>query len=581
MSKKLDLSSKDLYFRLLGHVKPFWKQFGFGIFAMILLAITEPLIPALLKPLLDGSFVEKDPDYIFWAPILVIILFSTRGLTSFASQAIFSWVAGKVVLDLRQRMFQKILQLPTPFFDVNATGNLISKVTINVMHVTTAATRVLTILVKDTLIIIGLLGYMLYLNWQLSVMVFVFLPILAAVVGILGLRLRKLSRQLQDMIGEMTHVLEESVRGHKVIKVFGGQRQEGKRFDFTANWVRRFNFKVKIADAAGIPLVEGMAAVMIAILIYVGTGDGENSLTVGEFVAFLAALGLLFPPIKRLTGINHPLQKGLAGAESVFAILDEDSELDTGKQTLTKAQGRIEYINVEFQYAMAETPAVKNASFAIEPGETVALVGASGSGKTTIATLLPRFYDPQSGVITLDGVDIKDLARINLRDQIAYVGQESTLFNNTVAANIAYGIPEAEVNQEQLVAAAQAAHALDFIETLPNGFNTTVGEDGVRLSGGQRQRIAIARAIFKDSPILILDEATSSLDTESERKVQAALENLTNGRSTLVIAHRLSTIEHADHILVLHEGEIVERGTHASLLSSGGIYSGLYKTQFE
>ncbi len=575
------ISSRELYLRLLSHVKPYWRQFAFGILFMVLLALTEPAIPFLLKPLLDGTFVERDPEFLFWSPIFLIALFLVRGTCGLASQIAFAWVSGKLVLDLRKLMFERILNLPTSYYDAHATGIVINKVTHNVTQVTAAATKVLMVLVRDSVIVVGLLAYMLYLDWRLSLTVFVLLPVLAITVRLIATRLRGLSRRLQATMGELTHVLGEAVRGHKVIKVFGGHDAELRRFVRQANWVRRFQFKVKLADGSSSPLIEGVAAMMIALLIYIGTGQlGDEPMSVGAFVSFLAALGLLFPPIKRLVGVNQPLQSGLAGAESVFAMIDEPPESDEGTAVMTGVKGRLVFSDVSFRYSSSTDDVLDKIDFVVPPGTTTALVGPSGSGKTTIASLVPRFYTVTGGSILLDDLDIRSVTLKSLRSQISYVGQESVLFNDTVAANISFG-SEREVSQADMEAAARAAYALDFINELPDGFDTVVGEDGVILSGGQRQRIAIARALLKDAPVLILDEATSALDTESERHVQSALHNLTRNRTTLVIAHRLSTIVHADQILVINEGKVVERGSHAELIALGGQYSTLYQNQFE
>ena len=575
------MGSKELYLRLLQHVRPYWRQFAVGLVFIILLALTEPAIPYLLKPLLDGTFVERDPEFLLWSPIVLLVLFMARGLFTLASQSAFAWVSGRLVFDLRKRMFDRILDLPTAYYDATSTGAVINKVTHNVTQVTAAATKVLMVIVRDSVIVVGLVAYLLYLNWRFSLLVFVLLPVLVFAVRLIAKRLRVLSRSIQSSMGDITHVLGEAVRGHKVIKVFGGQAAERERFLRAANWIRRYQFKTKIADAASEPLVEFIAAVMIAILIYVGTGQlGHEPMSVGEFVSFLAALGLLFPPIKRLVGVNQPLQSGLAGAESVFELVDQAPENDAGSRELADVRGDLRFDDVWFRYANADEDALRGVSLHIAPGKTTALVGASGSGKTTIAALVPRFYDVSAGRVLLDDIDIRELRLAGLRRQISYVGQESVLFNDSVAANIGYG-GDASVSREALEAAARAAYALDFIRDLPQGFDTVVGEDGVLLSGGQRQRIAIARALLKDAPVLILDEATSALDTESERYVQAALQNLTRNRTTLVIAHRLSTIVHADEILVIHQGQVVERGTHDELLALGGQYSLLYQTQFE
>ena len=574
------MTGQELYLRLLAYVKPYWRQFGIALVAMVVLAATEPAIPALLKPMLDGTFVEKDPDVVRWTPLLLIGLFLIRGSMNFLSGVAFEWVAGKVVLDLRRQMFERILTLPTAFFDAHSTGNLIARVTFNVNQVTQASTKVLTVLVKDTIIVAGLLAYMFYLNWLLTLIMFVLLPVIALIVRLLAKRLRRISRSLQEAMGDMTHVLEEGVRGHKVIKVFDGKAYEQRRFDRLANWVRRYNLKTKVAGMAHEPAVELAGALMMAILIYVGTHETvAGELTVGGFVSLMAAVGLIFSPIKRLTSINEALQKGLAAAESVFDLIDQQAERDTGTGQLKEVQGRLRSRNVGFRYPLAKRDALKDVSFEAAPGETVALVGRSGGGKTTVVALIPRFYSPTGGTIELDGVNIEQLSLDSLRANLSLVGQESVLFDDTVAANIAYGAGR-EVTQREIEQAALDANALEFILRLPEGFDSRIGEDGVRLSGGQRQRLAIARALIKDAPVLLLDEATSALDTESERMVQDALARLTANRTTLVIAHRLSTVKHADRILVIKEGRIVERGKHEELISLDGEYTELCRHQF-
>jgi ATP-binding cassette, subfamily B, bacterial MsbA len=574
------MGTRELYLRLLRQVRPYWRQFGGALLAMVLLAMTEPAIPMLMKPMLDGSFVEKDPVIIFWSPILLILLFTLRGLMNFISDVAFEWVSGKVVLDLRGMMIRRLINMGTAYFDSHATGTVISKVTYNVNEVTMAATKVLTTLVKDSIIVVGLLIYMLYLNWMMTLAVLTTMPIIVVAVRLLAVRLRRINRSLQRTMGVLTQVLEETVRGHKVVKIFQGQHYEEKRFMERANWVRRYNMKSKVAGSAHMPLVEFVGALMIALLVYVGTHQtAAGELSVGGFVSLMVAIGLLFSPIKRLTGINQPLQKGLAAAESVFGLVDEEPELDTGSHELKQTEGRVTFDQVSFRYPGMQRDALGPISFEMEPGTTVALVGHSGGGKTTIANLIPRFYNPSGGRILIDGIDTQSLSLLSLRSQLSYVGQESVLFDDTVAANIAYGAL-GDASQEEILAAAKSAHALEFIERLPEGFDTMIGEDGVRLSGGQRQRLAIARALIKNAPILLLDEATSALDTESERHVQAALEALTQERTTLVIAHRLSTIQHADRILVVRDGELVEEGRHEELLAQKGAYYQLCRQQF-
>ena len=574
------VTSKELYLRLLSHVRPYWRQFAGGIASMVLLAATEPAIPILLKPLLDGTFVDKDPTYMFWTPLALVILFSIRGSMNFASSAAFEWVAGKLVLDLRRLMFARILALPAAYFDVNSTGNIVAKLTYNVEQVTNASTKVLTILVKDTIIVLGLLAYMLYLSWFLTLVVFTLMPVVVFAVAILAKRLRQINRKLQEAMGDMTHGLEEGVRGQKVIKLFQGESYEQHRFNGLANWVRRLHFKNTISGSIHMPLVELIGALIIALMIYIGTGQtGSGQLSVGGFVSLMAAIGLLFSPIKRLTSINQPLQRGLAAAESVFALVDEAPEAETGGRVIGRAEGRVTFENVSFRYPGAERDALCGVSFEARPGATIALVGHSGGGKSTIANLVPRFYLPTSGRILLDGIDIRELTLRSLRANLSFVGQDPLLFDDTVAANIGYGLADGATEQD-IGRAAEDAYALEFIARLPAGFDTRIGEDGSQLSGGQRQRLAIARALIKDAPVLLLDEATSALDTASERQVQQALARLTRDRTTLVIAHRLSTIQHADEILVMKDGAITERGTHDALRSLNGEYARLCESQF-
>ena len=572
--------SYRLYVRLLGYVQPYWRQFAASLFGMVVVAATEPAIPALFKPLLDQNFVARDPGGILWMPLALMGLFLVRGLGDYVADVAIAWVGGKVVYDLRMQMFQRLLHLPARFFDDHSAGVVISKVTYDVSQVTQAATKVLDVVVRDTLAVAGLLGWMLYLNWRLTLVALVVAPPVVLIVRAVSRRLRDISRSLQRTYGEMTHVLEEATEGHRIVKIFGGQRYEAERFGRSANWVRRYTFKSRAAAGLNVPLVQFTTASGLAAIVFIASRQAvDGTLTVGAFVSFLGAMGMLFSPIKRLTQVSEPLQRGLAAAESIFDMVDEPVEADHGTRPFARAAGRLELRGVTFRYDRTLEPAVRELSLTVEPGETVALVGPSGGGKTTVAHLVPRFYDLESGQVLIDGEDISTVRLADLRAQVAYVGQDVVLFNDTVAANIAYGARQG-ASEEAVREAARAANALEFIEALPEGFQTRVGDRGVRLSGGQRQRVAIARALLKDAPILILDEATSALDTESERRVQEALERLRRGRSTLVIAHRLSTIENADRILVLRGGRIVERGTHRELLARGGLYADLYRVQF-
>jgi subfamily B ATP-binding cassette protein MsbA len=572
------LTSRQIYLRLLSYIKPHWKVFGAGIFAMVILAVSEAGIPALLKPVLDGTFVEKDPTFLTWAPLSLIALFLVRGIAQIASSAAFAAISTRLMHAMREEMFERLLRLPSGYFEDNATGNIVSKFTYNVSQISNAGVDVLNTLIKDTLIVIGLLAYVFWLDWQLSLFTFILLPTVALVAKILSTRQRRLSRGLQDSFGGMTHILDETIRGHKVIKIYGTQDYEARRFERCAKKVRHQQFKLSVSAKVGVPIVEFVGAVIMAVIIYIGANRAaEDQLTVGGFVAFFAALGLLFSPIKRLTKLTHPLQKGLAAAETVFALIDEATEATRSTQSIERATGNIVFEQACFRYPAAEHTTLGPIDLTIGAGKVVAFVGPSGSGKTTLVNLVPRLYELSSGRILLDGTDIRELSLEDLREQVSLVSQDVVLFNDTIAANIAYG---KTATTEQIRDAATRANALTFVEAMPDGFDTLIGENGVKLSGGQRQRLAIARALLKDSPILIFDEATSALDTESERQVQEALHNLEAGRTTLVVAHRLSTIKQADQIVVIDQGHIVEQGRHDELMANGGLYRHLHDTQF-
>jgi subfamily B ATP-binding cassette protein MsbA len=576
-------ASRALYLRLLSYVRPHARVFGLAILGMVAVAATEPLFPALMKPLLDGGFASGGkeaafPPALFAAALIGIFLL--RGMLTFSSAYLMAWVSNRVVLDLRAAMFNRLLRLPTSFFDEQSSGALMSKIAYDVAGVTAAATTVLTVLVRDTLAVIGLLSWLMYINWKLTLVALVVGPLVSVVVRLFSRRLRDMSRGAQQAMGSLNHVLEETIECHKVVKVFGGQDYEASRFERANQLLRGYNMRQTVPAALIVPITQVLASIALAIIVYIAL---EQSLaartTMGEFVSFITAMLMLLAPMKRLTEINAPLQRGLAAAESVFAMVDEPVEADGGTQVLARAQGRIEFENVGFTYATRNEPALSGLSLTVEPGQTVALVGGSGGGKTTVANLLPRFYVPSSGRILLDGHDIQSLTLESLRANIALVSQDVVLFNDTVAANIAYG-RMGGASEAEIVAAAEAAHAMGFIREMPQGLQTMIGENGLRLSGGQRQRLAIARALLKNAPVLILDEATSALDSESERQVQAALEVLMKGRTTLVIAHRLSTIEGADRIVVLERGRLVESGRHAELLAAEGSYARLYRIQY-
>ena len=570
----------DTYRRLLAYVRPHWAPFAVAIACMVLFAATHTAFAAMMKYLLDDGFVEQEEWVIRIMPIAIIAIFFVRAIAHFGSHYLMQLVGWTVVTDIRKEMFRKYLELPTQDYDRVSSGEMISKLATNTKKLSAAATKALTIIVRDSVTIIGLLAWMIYLSPVLTLTLLLIVPVLAGIVQSITKKFRRVSRNIQQQMYDVTHVIEEAVEGNRVIKIFGAQDYEKGQFDRSAERVRDMNLKMARTKASSVPMVQFLVALVVAGIVFLAGFEGiVETITVGTFVSFVTALMLTFTPIKKLTTINADIQTGIAAGESIFAILDRDSEPDTGTRTLARAEGDVRYENVSFAYSAAKGDVVRDVNLHVAPGQVVALVGRSGSGKTTLANLLARFYEPREGRILLDGIDIRELTLDSLRDQISYVGQDVTLFNDTVANNIAFG-RAGHSSRAEIEQAAQAAQAMEFIAELPEGMDTQIGDDGIMLSGGQRQRVAIARALLKDAPVLILDEATSALDTESERWVQAGLERLLEDRTTLVIAHRLSTVEHADRIAVMHQGRVVETGTHAELLEHDGTYASLYRMQF-
>ncbi|MCF1184935.1 lipid A export permease/ATP-binding protein MsbA [Marichromatium gracile] len=573
-------AASAIYRRLLGYVRPYWRMFSVSIVGMLAFAITEPLFAAMMQPLIDGSFVERDETVVQMMPLLLVALFLGRGIAGFVNNYCLSWVGRRVVADLRQEMFEHLLRAPTRYFDNTGSGHLLAKLTYNVENVATAATSAVTTLVRDGFTVLGLMAYMLYLDAELSVIFLLIGPLMAGAIKYATKRFRRHSKRIQDRVGELTHVAQEVIDGHRVVKAFGGQAREARHFGAINEKTRSLQMKMIATEAASVPLVQLISAMAIAVIVYLSTMQGlQDNISVGTFMSFIVAMALLLPPVKRLTSVNAHLQRGIIAAESLFELLDAEEEDDRGRGEVERVAGRIEYRGVTHRYSPDKPPAIRELELSVAPGEKIALVGRSGSGKSTIASLLPRFYDPSEGEILIDGTPIRDLTLGSLRRQISLVTQDVVLFNDTIANNIAYGQAEPP-SRERLEQVAESAHALEFIRALPQGFDTVVGDRGVLLSGGQRQRLAIARAMLKDAPILILDEATSALDTEAERHIQAALQELMEERTTLMIAHRLSTIERADRILVLDAGRIVEQGSHQALLERNGYYARLHRLQF-
>jgi subfamily B ATP-binding cassette protein MsbA len=573
------MTGLSLYRRLLHYVRPYWWAFGLAVLGMIIVAAGDLIMAMLVIPIVR-NFENPDPARTQWLPLAIVGVFMFRGIGSYVSEYGMAYTGHRVVFDLRRALVDKLLRLPTPYYDVTPAGVIQSKLTFDAHQLASAASGTITTAIRSTLTIAASLGWLLYINWRLTLMTFFVLPIVAVVIRYFSRRLRRIARDVQTRTASMTHVLEELIGGHRIVRVFGGEAYERARAVKAANALRTSMTKQSSAGAASSPLTQTLAALAVGVIVWVALAQSHTGrLDLGTFASYVVALLTLLERLKSLSGINAAIQRGLAAAESIFGLLDREVEPDEGTVTLERAAGQLRFDRISLRYAGAEQEALRDVSFTVRPGETVALVGSSGSGKTSLVNLIPRFYEPTAGRLFVDGHDITTLTLSSLRAQVALVSQDVMLFDDTVAANIAYGAMT-EAPREAIERAASAAHALEFIRALPQDFDTQVGENGIRLSGGQRQRVAIARAILKNAPILILDEATSALDSESERQVQAALDALMEGRTTIVIAHRLSTIEHADRIVVLEQGHVVEEGTHAALLARGGVYAKLHRLQF-
>lgn len=574
-------SRQTVFRRIYARVGDYWHALIAALVLVSVAAVTQPALAYIMKPLLDEGFNGAKPHYIWSIPLTVVGLFLVRGILNFLSDYLLAWIANNMLLGIRNDMFEKLLGMPDGEFQKGDTGRLMNRFTIDAGNITDYATEVCIILVRDGAVVIALLAMLLYLSWQLTLIIFIIMPISVITTRIFVKRLRRINMKTVDINAELTRVVKESIEGQRVVKLFNGYKFERERFLSVNGGLRRFAMRSAIASAAMTPITQLSIAVAVGVVIATALYQGSTgALTVGSFAAFLTALAQIFDPVKRLTNVAARMQKMLVAADSVFTLIDSRQENDTGKKILDSDKlGSITFENVSFRFPDAASDTLSDISFTVKRGETIAFVGRSGSGKTTLVNMIPRFVDPVGGHITIDGTNIADYTLQSLRSQLSLVSQSVVLFEGTMAQNVAYGF-FGDTNEDRIRQALASANLLDYVNSLPQGLETPIGENGAWLSGGQRQRLAIARALIKNAPILILDEATSALDNESERQVQASLETLMQGRTTFVIAHRLSTVQNADRILVLDKGCIVEQGNHAELLKNSGLYASLYNMQF-
>ncbi|EGR0107748.1 lipid A ABC transporter ATP-binding protein/permease MsbA [Vibrio vulnificus] len=580
MSINTDESTWRTFKRLWTFIRLYKSGLAVAVVALIINAVSDTYMVSLLKPLLDEGFGSAESDFLRTLPLLVFGLMFIRGISSFVSTYCLSWVSGNVVMQVRRMVFNHYMQMPVSYFDKEKSGSLLSRITYDSEQVSAATSQALVSIVREGTSIIGLLVLMFYNSWQLSLVLILVAPVVAWAIGFVSKRFRKISKNMQTTMGIVTSSAEQMLKGHKVVLSYGGQEVEKSRFDVVSNQMRQQSMKLITAQAAANPIIQMIASIAIVVVLYLASVDTiKDQLTPGTFTVVFSAMFGLMRPLKALTNVTSQFQRGMAAAQTLFALVDLEPEKNTGTYSVERAKGEVNVKDISFTYEGAEKPALSHVSFDIPRGKTVALVGRSGSGKSTIANLFTRFYDVDSGEIQLDGVDVRDYELKNLRTQFALVSQNVHLFNDTIANNIAYAAGD-KYSREDIERAAELAHAMEFISKMENGLDTVVGENGASLSGGQRQRVAIARALLRDAPVLILDEATSALDTESERAIQSALDELQKNKTVLVIAHRLSTIEKADQILVIDDGSVVERGSHSELIEKDGAYAQLHRIQF-